>query len=233
MPPEPPLEMLISVHLPKTAGSSVLKALESHFGERLLRVHDRPINTAPGKRRLHAARACLANAVRPPRAIECIHGHFLPLKYLFLKWRAKARFVTWMRDPAQRLVSHYHYCHRMHRLGTPSRLQRRVVEEGWSLEQFCLCAELQNVYSQFLWGFPLRCFQFIGVVEHFEEDFQYFTHTFLNTSLPVCRENVNAEKPAGAYAIDPDLRQRIERQHRKDYALYRTALAMRLARHRR
>jgi hypothetical protein len=222
--------MLISVHLPKTAGMSVLKALESHFGERLLHVHDRPINTAPGKRKAHAARACLANAVRPPRAIECIHGHFLPLKYLLLKWRAEARFVTWLRDPAQRLLSHYHYCQRMVRAGTPSRLQRRVVEEGWSLEQFCLCPQLRNVYSQFFWGFPVRCFDFIGVVEHFEEDFQYFARTFLSRDLPVCRENVNAEKAAGAYAINPDLREHIERHHRKDFALYRLALARRQAR---
>jgi hypothetical protein len=222
--------MLISVHLPKTAGMSVLKALESHFGGRLLHVHDRPINTPPRQRHARAARACLAHALRPPGGVECIHGHFLPVKYLLLKWRAHARFVTWLREPAQRLVSHYQYCQRMVRAGTPSILQRRVVAEGWSLERFCLCPELRNVYSQFLWGFPARCFEFIGVVEHFEEDFRYFTRTFLDRDLPVCRENVNAEKPAGAYAIDPELQAQIERHHAKDFRLYRLALRRRQSR---
>ncbi len=31
-----------------------------------------------------------------------------------------------------------------------------MVEEEWTLERFCLEPELKNLYSQFLWGFPLK-----------------------------------------------------------------------------
>ena len=223
--------MLISVHLPKAAGSTFRKALEQHFGDELLPDYsDRPINTPAIQRNLRAAWACVLNARRGVGNVQCIHGHFLPLKYLSLRFRKSVQFVTWLRDPAERLVSHYDYCHRMYRVGNVTPFQRTIVEEKWSLERFCLCPEMRNLYSQFLWGVSLACFDFVGIVEHFDEDLQVFADRFLGASLPTFRENVNEAKRAGGYGIEPGLRQTIERHHRRDCALYRRALARRQAR---
>ena len=67
-----------------------------------------------------------------------------------------------MRDPVERLASHYHYWVRNYAPRSAGELHRRVVEEAWSLERFCLGPELRNVYSTFLWGFSLRRFGLSG-----------------------------------------------------------------------
>ncbi len=101
--------MLISVHLPKTAGSSFLAALDGHFGPGLLRDYaDLPINTPVTARNASAVKACLRNLLRCPAEVRCVHGHFLPLKYLFC-CRRNVKFVTWLRDPLERVASHYFF----------------------------------------------------------------------------------------------------------------------------
>jgi|DewCreStandDraft_4_1066084.scaffolds.fasta_scaffold72890_2 hypothetical protein len=223
--------MLISVHLPKTAGSSFRKSLAEHFGERLFEDYgDRPINTPPFRRNLQALCRAMLYGAKSFRGIECIHGHFLPLKYAALRFRQQTRWVTWLRDPADRLVSHYHYFQRTYTPAAPSRLQRRMVEEQWSLERFCLCRELRNFYSQFLWGLPRGWFDFIGLVEHYAEDMRDFARALLGVALPMYEENVNADKQSRGYTVDPELRKQIEAWHARDVALYRQALARRQAR---
>ncbi len=229
--------MLISLHLPKTAGTSFLALLESVYGDALLRDYcDRPINRAVVARRLRALRGCLRYAAPPARvrAARCIHGHFLPLKYALLPAREGRRFVVWLRDPVERLASHYHYWYRSYNPPDAGRLHRRVVEERWSLERFCLGPELRDLYSAFLWGFPLSRFDFVGITEHYAEDVNEFSEHFLAGVSPSLEQrNVNATQRHGSrepYIEDRGFRADVEAWHARDVALYREALAMRTAR---
>ena len=89
--------MLISVHFPKTAGSSFLVALESYFGQGLLQDYaDRPINRTALRRNAQAVYAGLRNAVARTgmEKVACIHGHFLPLKYALLPVAAGISLFT-------------------------------------------------------------------------------------------------------------------------------------------
>jgi hypothetical protein len=225
--------VLVSLHLPKTAGTSFLLALEAHFGERLLQDYgDSPINKVTARRNSHALYACALNIFSHNKlaGVECIHGHFLPLKYRCLAGAPTKQFVTWMRDPLERLVSHYHYWQRSFDAENSGELHRRVVEEQWTLERFCLGPELQNIYSKFLWGFPLSQFSFIGITEHYESDIRYFSEHFLHTSLGAERINVSPPGESSSLLEDPDFRQRVAGHHRVDMALYQRALAGRAAR---
>ncbi|HKK23527.1 MAG TPA: hypothetical protein VJ947_07560 [Pseudohaliea sp.] len=229
--------MLISLHLPKTAGTSFLALLETVYGDALLRDYrDRPINRTVATRRLRAVNGCLRHVLPPPRVrtARCIHGHFLPLKYALLPTRDGRRFVVWLRDPVERLASHYHYWHRSYNPLDAGRLHRRVVEERWSLERFCLGPELRDIYSAFLWGFPLSRFDFVGITEHYDEDVAEFSARFLAGASPALEpRNVNAaQQPGGRdpYIEDPGFRAEVEAWHALDVALYREALAMRAAR---
>jgi hypothetical protein len=222
--------MIISVHLPKTAGTSFARALEGHFGHRLLRDYgDLPLHRRPLARTLSAVAHGLRHLGHVDLSVECIHGHFLPAKYRLVALRRPASFVTWLRDPVDRLASHYHFWRRSYEPGTAGPLHRRVVEEGWSFERFGLSAELRNTYAQLLWGFPLSRFAFVGITERYEDDFRRFTHAFLGTDLPIHRELVNGDRDAGGYAIDPLLRAKIEAYHARDVRLYRSALASRFS----
>ncbi len=220
--------MLVSVHLPKTGGSSLLASIEGAYGSSLLLDNDdRPINTPPLKRKTAAISHCMKNTSRDFEAVCCIHGHFMPLKYLFLLRSVDVQFVAWLRDPIERLASHYFYWLKNYDPHTAGALRRRVVEEGWPLERFCLAPELRNFYSQFFWGFPIRCFDFVGITEYYDADFAYFSHKYLGTELPVKSKNINENKPVGSYFENGELRRKLESYHSKDITLYQKACAIR------
>lgn len=223
--------MIISVHLPKTAGSSFGMALEEHFGNALLKDYsDFPINTPVFERNLHALQASIDNAERDFSQVSCIQGHFLPLKYLLLADKVDVKFITWIRDPVERLASHYWYWKRSYDPSTSLALHKQLVEENWSLERFCLGPEMKNFYWQFLWGFALERFDFVGIAEHYAEDFAYFTKAFIGVDLPVYKVNVgDKQTETSQYITDQDFRQAIEAFHSIDVELYRRAAALRLA----
>ena len=128
---------LLSLHLPKTAGTTFLAALEEYYGDRLLQDYqDRPLNHSPFVRNTKAITSALRLLCRQPSGVDCIHGHFLLCKYLLLAKRSKPLIITWLRDPLERLCSHYEYwvTHTQGKLGP---LHRKVLDEGWTRDQFC------------------------------------------------------------------------------------------------
>jgi hypothetical protein len=218
--------LFISVHLPKTAGTSFVAALDTHFQTRLLKDYsDRPGNTPALERNRAALQASLRNADRVFANVDCIHGHFLPIKYLTLTYRREVKFITWMRNPVERLLSHFYHWKTYAR--KPGALRRRFVEEAWSIERFCLGSEVRNLYWQFFWGFPIDYFDFIGITEFYEDDLAYFSQHYLGASLEAKRLNVRNH---GGYEIDPSFRSEIEAFHDRDMQLYRAALEKRLSR---
>ncbi len=220
--------MLISVHMPKTAGLSFRATLEEHFGERFSHDYvDYPLAHPPEERHRMALSSPTVD-FQALEGIDCIHGHFLPVKYEPLAEVRPCKFVTWLREPVARLVSHYQYWHRSYDPSSSrtSQLHRRMVEENWSLEQFCLAPELRNIYSEFLWAFPLQQFDFIGITEEFEEDFRYFCTLFLGNNFEPRRINLRQEAPI-LQRLDAGSIAEIEAYHAVDVALYREALAQR------
>ena len=213
------------MHLAKTGGFSFLNSLKDYYGNQLLQDYaDLPMNTPVLKRRNSAIVNCATNSIRQYKGIECIHGHFLPLKYLLYGLRRDVKFVTWMRDPVERLASNYYFWRRYYKADSAPPLHRRVVEEDWSLERFCLGAEFRNFYSQIFWGFPFSRFDFVGITEYYETELNYFSKEFLGTSLTLYEKNANPYRGKTRYFEDEGLRKRVEIYHSKDVALYERAL---------
>ena len=218
--------------MPKTAGSSFRASLEECFGDGFRHDYqDYPLAQEAHVRRQRAQD--WGRSARPAdfAGVDCVHGHFLPLKYLELSRTLPCTFVTWLREPVARLVSHYYYWQRAYdpASGLTSPLHRRVVEESWSLQRFCLAPELRNVYSEFLWGFPPERLQFIGITEFFTEDLRYFSQQVLGNRLQAHTLNSRA----GTDGVEPTARlsaatrAEIEAYHAADMALYRLALRRR------
>ncbi|MBL1218971.1 MAG: hypothetical protein D8M59_15940 [Planctomycetes bacterium] len=220
--------MLISVHLPKTAGTSFGAVLTQQYGDRLLRDYgDYPINTPVIDRHRAALAHAVACAAEPDRFadVPCIHGHFLPIKYLPLVDQLdEVRFVTWLRHPVDRVISHYEYWKRKYQPKTAPALQRQMVEEAWTLERFCLGPEMRNLYCQFLWGFPLDYFSFVGVTEYYNEEVRIFGRQFLDDEVDAQRLNTADTEPRHREPIEQGLRDRIAEEHGADMALYLRAL---------
>jgi hypothetical protein len=158
----------------------------------LLDYEDKPINTPADKRNRRAMADASANACRDFGEIQCIHGHFQPVKYLALKKTGRAKFVCWLREPLTRMVSHYNFWLRNYGGGIgKGDLHCKVVKDKWSLAHFCFSHEMRNFYAQFLWNFPLDLFDFIGITERFDEDLQVFGRIFLKKeNLETARANI-------------------------------------------
>ncbi len=76
--------MLISVHMPKTAGTSFTESLRGLFGDGLtLAYGDRPLHRSASQRNRQAALRALQIAALglEDSGLDCVHGHFLPLAY--------------------------------------------------------------------------------------------------------------------------------------------------------
>ena len=222
--------MLVSLHLPKTAGTSFALALDKRFGRRLKRDYgDFPLNTPVSIRNEAALR--MASGYKPSHfsKVECVHGHFLPVKYLDLAQLMDVTFITWMRNPVDRIISHYNFWRNKYNPQKSPPLHKKMAEENWSLERFCLGGELRNLYSQFLWQFPFEKFDFIGITEHYDEDFEYFSRNYLKKKLPLKRANIGVTRSSSGEDMEI-LRERIAEYHAEDMNLYFSALKKRAMR---
>lgn len=224
--------MIISLHTPKAGGSSFKVLLENYFKNHFFGDYsDKPINTSEVKRKADAIKfdkkfRIYTKHVYRLKKVECIHGHFLPYKYASLLDDPNVNFITWLRDPLERLASHYYYWQRAYDRNKSIDLQKKVIESKWTLEEFCFSKEMKNFYNQFLWNFPLENFSFIGIVEQFDEDCRFFTKNYLgNDNIVIPNINVNPIKTK--YFTDKVLIKELKEFHSRDYEIYETALSMR------
>lgn len=207
--------MMISVHIPKTAGTSFREILARRFGERLLLDYtDRPL--APGSRWRRLRQSMLAP--EEARGIEarydCVHGHFVAGKYDAVD--KPVRHVTWLRDPVQRTISHYRYWKRVPDLRNPD--CRRLIEGNLTLEQFAALPRMRNVMSRFFDGKTPRDFFFVGTVETLGESLKRF-HRLTGIAVDAVPSSNVAEDDDAPETSTATIRA-IERLNRVDRALY-------------
>ena len=205
--------MIVSIHVPKCAGTSFRRILTEICGARIWfnygtifsREQARPELVPPGTR--------------------FIHGHFLADAFdgLF----PSRRLLTWVRHPVDRLVSNYH-----HFLRSPDMRDdccRALHERGLSLRQFADLEWMRNEASRYLAGKPVRDFEFVGIAERFEESVGRFCRSFgFRNPARIPRENLNPERSGGRYDIDPGDVAYIAERNAADLAWYEEA-AERLA----
>ena len=210
--------MLISVHIPKTAGTAFGTLLAREFGPGLLRDYDdRPLSHG-GARRIAVSLAQVPLGPLRLRGRAAVHGHFLPLKYL----ACRGDVVTWLRDPAQRIVSRYEHYRRDVAEGRPLQAVQGLVP-GLALEEFIEIGRFRNTYAKYFRGFPLRSVRCFGFSEAFEDSLARMRRILgIDLGAP-CRVNANPLKDAAPYAVSSALLARIERLNAEDYGIWRWA----------
>lgn len=220
--------MLIYLHIPKTAGTSLAISLRERFGAAYrFDEWDRPFHgETPLERKALAVSKALELRPSDFEGVACVHGHFLAFKYSLLAEQMPCTFVTWLRNPIDRLMSQYYYWTEFYAENPSYGPPNRCIAENWSFERFCMWDEFQNLQSKLMWGMPLSSFDFVGLTEHYDQDFARFSHAYLGGEVKPLRLNVTRTKP-GIESLDSGLRRDITQFHAQDMALYYAAVARR------
>lgn len=186
--------MLISVHIPKTGGTSLRNALERKYGKRLrLDYPDLPMKLSQKLKILLSG-----------RPLE-IHGHFPASKYAGTK-------ITFLRDPFERRISTYHYIHRYHE-------QHGFVDnEDWELALSSTVdtyVTTPNSDYQYYLDVSEEEFAFIGQMSRFDQDME-----LLSNALGVPSKKVVANKAPEAAKLSDELRNKFERTNPGELHIY-------------
>lgn len=202
--------MILSLHIPKTAGVSIRNVLSEHFGPGFALWYWQ-ITDAWGK-------VC----PEVPANVRCVHGHFQidPLCRKF----PRARLITWVRDPVERVVSSYH-----HRLRDPDwqhPVCRELHRRKLSLTEYAALPLVRNEMSRFFGSKKPGEFSFIGVVEDFECSFGRLREFLDLADVPPRHDNANPVKQQARYELASDVRQELAELNADDVSLYADCLQL-------
>ncbi len=210
--------LLVSVHVPKTAGTSFRRLLGVVYGRGL--VYDygprNPMTHRLLARGIYSGDAEveseLRRAVRESR-VQCIHGHLVARSYHALF--PEARFAYWLRDPVERVISLYHS--HMPRL-KPG--QERF--SSMDLLEYAQQEENRDVQSRMVGGVPEEKVLFVGICERFADSLERFAAaTGLAVAPREAHLNTSVRRPR---VDDPQVRAKIAALNEQDVTLYRIAV---------
>lgn len=212
---------LVSLHIPKTAGTSFRHILKDQYRRREVARLD---IYQSGNIHLNQKEFTKSSL---KEKIKVIQGHYTYKSiHERLDLNKNVEFITWLRDPVERVISNYYFlnqiiANRLKELPNENLMNRM----GKSLAEFVEYEENKNVMSKFLKGAELESFKFIGFQHNFEEDLNRLATLMNWKTLKNFRYNANDRKPK---KIDEDMINLIRSNNQEDIILYNNALNFRL-----
>ncbi len=211
---------LISLHIPKTAGTSFRNILKSVYGDREVLRFD------ISERGIVRVNEEQYNKSKLP-SVKVIHGHFT-LEALENKFDLPEEYklITWVRDPVKRVVSNYNYLedrlreiHEQHKgLNILSKMQRTLAE-------FSRAEVNRNRQFKFLKGRTLDEFDFVGIAEMFDSELIRLARTL---EWPVVPEPLHQNRSSDKKReIDENLVKEIRELNEMDEQIYQKAIEIR------
>jgi len=147
--------------------------------------------------------------------IQCIHGHFLAQRYLEIF--PIADYITWLRDPVQRVISQYYY--QKQSLDPNNEINTAVYHGQMGIREFANLEGNQNLQSLYLSGMALEDFAFIGLCEEFELGIRA-VYKMMNINCDVPRIKKSNRTRIKPFHIDSETIASIRQANQEDMALY-------------
>jgi hypothetical protein len=214
---------LISIHIPKTAGTSFRNTLKTIYGqEAVVRLDielENPVVKVNEER--YAERQI-------PSWARVVHGHFAyPLlqKHFDLPER-DLPIITWVRDPVERVISNYYYLSKRlaEELDEPSKGLNILLKMERKLMEYARDPKSCNRMSRFLQGVPLEEFAFVGIQDHYSEDLKHLSKIL---DWPEYEEFVHNRTGKSYDEVTSKEREEIRALNDEDVRLYERALELR------
>ena len=200
-------KIILSIHIPKTGGTTFRNLLEQVFGEDLYFYYPHHLEHKiqfPEKNVFDYSKRRIVKSdfpnedylikqedyTIPEKTLKCIHGHFRTDK--FSKKFTDAEYITWFRDPVQALMSGY-----KHAVRHPEDINERLAKAlngNLEIENF-MNSIIPNPQKRFICKKSLDDFKFIGITEEYERSIKLFCKIF-DIELPekIDTENINPDR---------------------------------------
>jgi len=211
----------ISIHIPKTAGTSFRNTLKSNFGENnVVR-----LDIDPDSKEILLENKPIGSS-QLSHQILGIHGHmYYPDIINSFEIKRDTKWITWLRNPVDRVISNYYYLSEVlaneldekgKGLDILSKMQRTLIE-------FARIDKNRNRMSKFLEGADISSFDFLGIMEFYHQDLQHFADVFGIENIQYYHHNSTVKKTE----VDRKIRFEIEDLNKDDKALYELGIKLR------
>lgn len=216
---------LISIHIPKTAGTSFRNTLKAVYGE------DHVIRLDIKDSKLVVLDNVIFGASTLPISVNVIHGHF-SFSNLIATFPIdpSTPLITWLRDPVERVISNYYYLQQQ--LSKEETIEQddkifkgvNILSNGnLSLLEYARLEKSRNRMSRFLDGCELSDFTFIGIQEFYSEDLKELSILLNWPQVQEFHHNTTENR----HNVDALVRAEIEALNLIDVDIYQNALAIR------
>ena len=158
--------MIVSIHVPKTAGTSFGQLLKDRYGPRLMLDYgdwagfDSPEAIAHRARRTSEMRG---RREEIERDYDVIHGHFVADKYEELF--SPTLFVAFFRDPYQQAISNFTYLKSNPQISHPA--VKIFHDAEMSVFDYLSWDAVRNPQLAFLGRVPIDSLAMVGLTEQF------------------------------------------------------------------
>ena len=204
-----PRKPLISIHIPKCAGTSFSNVLKSWFGKGFRsHYHNEKLDKPPERYALHTGLFS-----KNFKYGMCIHGHFNNARGIgvYDYYPETDQFITIIRNPFDLHISNYFYVRRLAKQDDAYRSgkQHAIIEKGWSLEDYLLERKKSYICNFLPPNITLdnyrqvldEQFIFVGITENIQDSVNILAQKLNFPALKVPEANVsdwNERIPDGA-----------------------------------
>ena len=208
---------LVSLHIPKTCGTSFRNTLKAVYGNKAVKRLDINNNLLKIDEKIYVKSSLKSN-------VKVIHGHF-KFNSVFEKIELleTTPVIVWLRDPVERVISNYFYLKKIIQekikpSDNDGNLGDRMLK---SLTEYAEVKQNRNRISKFLTGANLEDLFFIGIVENYENDLAKLSELLNWKKYPILKHNQTSKiKPI----VSMEEKALIRSLNENDIKLYNTAL---------
>lgn len=165
--------LIISVHVPKTAGTTLSSIFDRCFARRVIYDYDGYLHPDKASLDIIKGKEFISNY------FKVLHGHFYVSKYQDLF--PEAKYISTVRHPVERVISQFH--HEINEKSSDAWYHDDLISGRMDVVEFARQPGIGNAYELHLGAKPIEKYDLIFVQEYFDHSLRVFDHYVAELNL--------------------------------------------------